>query len=191
MNTFNQNFVEDINERGTLCPGEYDFEKLLNVMNERPRFNSIVLYLAAKDKKSDIRMYIDSPGGSVSAGLSVLDTMNFIAPDVSTVCMGTAALMGAVLLCGGAKGKRFILPHGQVMIHQPLIGSGGLSGQCSDIKIHADNLVKMRTAIEQILSEVTGQNVKKIHRDCDRDNYFSASEAVEYGLCDKIITKQQ
>lgn len=150
-----------------------------------------LLYLAAKDKKSDIRMYIDSPGGSVSAGLSVLDTMNFIAPDVSTVCMGTAASMGAVLLCGGAKGKRFILPHGQVMIHQPLIGSGGLSGQCSDIKIHADNLVKMRDTIEQILSEATGQDIKRIHRDCDRDNYFSASEAVEYGLCDKIITKQQ
>lgn len=149
-----------------------------------------LLYLAARDKKSDIKMYIDSPGGSVSAGLAILDTMNFIAPDVSTVCMGTAASMGAVLLCGGAKGKRFILPHGQVMIHQPII-SGGLSGQCSDIKIHADNLIKMRNSIEQLLAEATGQDIKKIHRDCDRDNYFSAGEAVEYGLCDKIIAKQQ
>lgn len=135
-------------------------------------------------------MYIDSPGGSVQAGLAVVDTMNYIAPDVSTVCMGTAASMGAVLLCSGAKGKRFILPHGQVMIHQPII-SGGLSGQCSDIKIHADNLVKMRSTIEELLAKATGQSIERIHADCDRDNYFYAREAVSYGLCDRVIEKQQ
>lgn len=150
-----------------------------------------LLYLAAKDGGSDIKMYIDSPGGSVSAGLAVADTMNFILPDVSTVCMGTAASMGAVLLCSGAKGKRFILPHRQVMIHQPLIGSGGISGQCSDIKIHTDNLLKTRQTLEELLAEATGQDIEKIHRDCERDNYFSAAEAVEYGLCDGVIAKQQ
>lgn len=149
-----------------------------------------LLYLAARDRKSDIKMYIDSPGGSVQAGLAVVDTMNYIAPDVSTVCMGTAASMGAVLLCSGAKGKRFILPHGQVMIHQPII-SGGLSGQCSDIKIHADNLVKMRSTIEELLAKATGQSIERIHTDCDRDNYFYAREAVSYGLCDRVIEKQQ
>lgn len=149
-----------------------------------------LLYLAARDRKSDIKMYIDSPGGSVQAGLAVVDTMNYIAPDVSTVCMGTAASMGAVLLCSGAKGKRFILPHGQVMIHQPII-SGGLSGQCSDIKIHADNLVKMRSTIEELLAKATGQSIERIHADCDRDSYFYAREAVSYGLCDRVIEKQQ
>lgn len=148
-----------------------------------------LLYLAAKDPEKDITMYIDSPGGSVTAGLAIMDVMNYVAPDISTVCTGMAASMGSVLLASGAKGKRFILPHSEVMIHQPLI-SGGLSGQCTDIRIHAEKLVKTRETIEQLLSEATGQPFDVIHRDCERDNFFTAEEAVSYGLADRIITRQ-
>lgn len=149
-----------------------------------------LLYLAAKDPDKPVTMYIDSPGGSVSAGLAVADTMRYVSPPVYTVCTGTAASMGAVIFSCGEKGHRSMLPHAQVLIHQPLICGGGLTGQCSDIKIHAEHMVRIRDEIEAVLAEVTGRSAEEIHSACERDNYFSAEEALEFGLCDRIITKQ-
>jgi ATP-dependent Clp protease protease subunit len=144
-----------------------------------------LLFLQAEDPKKDITIYIQSPGGSVSAGLAIYDTMQLIKPDVSTVCMGICASMGALLLTGGAKGKRFILPHGEVMIHQPL---GGTEGQASDIILHANHITKTRDVLNKILAKHTGQNFKTIEKDTDRDNFMSADEAIKYGLVDKIIS---
>ena len=144
-----------------------------------------LLFLQAEDPKKDITMYIQSPGGHVTAGLAIYDTMQLIKPDVSTVCMGICASMGAVLLAGGAKGKRFVLPHAEVMIHQPL---GGTQGQASDIILHANHIVKTRDTLNNILAKHTGQNIKTIEKDTDRDNFMSAAEAVKYGLVDKIIS---
>lgn len=144
-----------------------------------------LLFLQAEDPKKDITMYIQSPGGHVTAGLAIYDTMQLIKPDVSTVCMGICASMGAVLLAGGAKGKRFVLPHAEVMIHQPL---GGTQGQASDIVLHANHIVKTRDTLNNILAKHTGQNIKTIEKDTDRDNFMSAAEAVKYGLVDKIIS---
>lgn len=155
--------------------------------------NAIVaqlLYLSAKDSSAPIKMYIDSPGGSVSAGLSIVDTMNYIKPPVYTICTGFAASMGAVVLSCGEKGSRLILPHAQVLIHQPLIAGDGLTGQCSDIQIHAEHIIKTREILEELLAETTGRNKEEIHSACDRDNYFTAEKAVDFGLCDRIITKQ-
>jgi ATP-dependent Clp protease protease subunit len=143
-----------------------------------------LLFLQAEDPKKDITMYIQSPGGHVTAGLAIYDTMQLIKPDVSTVCMGICASMGAVLLAGGAKGKRFCLPHGEVMIHQPL---GGTEGQASDILLHANHIIKTRDTLNKILAKHTGQNIKTIEKDTDRDNFMAAEEAVKYGLVDKII----
>ena len=143
-----------------------------------------LLFLQAEDPKKDITMYIQSPGGHVTAGLAIYDTMQLIKPDVSTVCMGICASMGAILLAGGAKGKRFCLPHGEVMIHQPL---GGTEGQASDILLHANHIIKTRDTLNKILAKHTGQNLKTIEKDTDRDNFMSAEEAVKYGLVDKII----
>ena len=143
-----------------------------------------LLFLQAEDPKKDITMYIQSPGGHVTAGLAIYDTMQHIKPDVSTVCMGICASMGAVILAGGAKGKRFILPHGEVMIHQPL---GGTEGQASDIILHANHITKTRETLNQILAHHTGQNLKNIEKDTDRDNFMSAEDALKYGLVDKII----
>ena len=149
-----------------------------------------LLYLSAKDSDKPVTMYIDSLGGSVSAGLSIVDTMNYIKPPVATICTGIAASMGAVIFSNGEKGMRSILPHAQVLIHQPLISGGGLTGQCSDIQIHAEHILKTRDTIEGLLAAVTRNPIEVIHEACDRDKYYSAEEAVEFGLCDTIIQKQ-
>ena len=146
-----------------------------------------MLFLEAENPDQDIHLYINSPGGSVTAGMSVYDTMNFIKPDVSTLCLGQAASMGAMLLTAGAKGKRFALPHSRVMIHQPLI-SGGLGGQASDIEIHARELLKMKATLNELLAKHSGQPLEKIERDTDRDNFMSAEEAAAYGLIDHVAT---
>ncbi|WP_152391688.1 ATP-dependent Clp endopeptidase proteolytic subunit ClpP [Paenibacillus guangzhouensis] len=145
-----------------------------------------LLFLAAEDPEKDISLYINSPGGSVTAGLGILDTMNFIKPDVSTICVGLAASMGSLLLTAGAKGKRFVLPNSEVMIHQPL---GGVRGQATDIKIHADWIIKTKQKLNQIYVDTTGQPLEKIERDTDRDNFMSAEEAVAYGLVDQVLTR--
>ena len=149
-----------------------------------------LLFLESQDSEKDISLYINSPGGSVTAGLAIYDTMNYIKCDVSTICIGMAASMGAFLLSSGAKGKRIALPNSEILIHQPLIGGGGLSGQCTDIKIHADHLVRTREKLNNILSENTGKPLDIIKQDTERDNYMSAEEAVEYGLIDKVIYKR-
>ncbi|MBQ3077861.1 MAG: ATP-dependent Clp endopeptidase proteolytic subunit ClpP [Clostridia bacterium] len=146
-----------------------------------------LLYLEAQDPDKDISFYINSPGGSVSAGLAIFDTMNYIKCDVSTICIGMAASMGAFLLAAGAKGKRLALPNAEIMIHQPM---GGTRGQASDIKIHADHILKTRATLNRILSEVTGQPLETIERDTERDNFMSAAEAAAYGLIDRVIEKR-
>jgi ATP-dependent Clp protease, protease subunit len=143
-----------------------------------------LLFLAAKDPEKDIHLYINSPGGSVTAGMAIYDTMQYIKPDVSTICMGMAASMGSLLLTAGAKGKRFALPNAEVMIHQPL---GGVRGQATDIKIHADWILKTKQKLNEIYVERTNQPYDKIDRDTDRDYFMSAQEALEYGLIDKVI----
>ena len=147
---------------------------------------SQLLYLESQDPEKDISLYINSPGGSVTAGMAIYDTMQYIKCDVSTICMGLAASMGAFLLSSGAKGKRLALPNSEIMIHQPLI-SGGLSGQCTDIKIRAEHLVRTRENINRILAENTGKPIETIREDTERDNFMSAAEAAEYGLVDKVI----
>lgn len=143
-----------------------------------------LLYLEGQDPDKDISFYINSPGGSITAGMAIYDTMQYIKPEVSTICVGLAASMGAFLLSAGAKGKRFALPNAEIMIHQPL---GGAKGQASDIKIHADWILKTRDKLNKILSENTGQPLERIERDTDRDNFMSADEAMAYGLIDKVI----
>ena len=146
-----------------------------------------LLFLESENPKKDITLYVHSPGGHVTAGLAIYDTMQLIQPDVSTVCVGMAASMGAVLLAGGAKGKRFALPHAEVMIHQPL---GGTEGQASDIYIHATHIIKTKDRLNQILAHHSGQPIKTIEKDTDRDNFLSAEEAMKYGLIDKVINKR-
>lgn len=148
-----------------------------------------LLFLEAETPDQDIHLYINSPGGSVTAGMSIYDTMNFIKPDVSTLCLGQAASMGAFLLSAGTKGKRYALPHSRVMIHQPLI-SGGLGGQASDIEIHARELLKTKATLNELLAKHSGQPLEKIERDTDRDNFLSAEEAVNYGLVDHVTTSR-
>ena len=143
-----------------------------------------LLFLEAENPDKDIHFYINSPGGSVSAGLSIYDTMQFIKPDVSTLCLGQACSMGAFLLTAGAKGKRFALPNSRVMIHQPM---GGFQGQASDIAIHAKEILSLRAKLNEIMSHHTGQPIERIERDTDRDNFLSAQEAAEYGLIDKVL----
>jgi len=143
-----------------------------------------LLFLESESAAKDISIYINSPGGSVTAGLAIYDVMNFVKPDVSTICMGGAASMGAFLLSSGAKGKRFILPNAEVMIHQP---SGGAQGQETNIRILAENILRTRDRLDRILAENTGQSLEKINRDTERDNYMNAEEALAYGLVDKII----
>ena len=146
-----------------------------------------LLFLESENPDKDIHLYINSPGGSVTAGLAIYDTMQFIKPDISTLCIGQAASMGTLLLTAGAKGKRFSLPHPRCMIHQPL---GGFSGQASDIDIHAQEILKTRDKLNSILKKHTGQSMKAIQKDTDRDNFMSASESVKYGLIDKVLTKR-
>ena len=146
-----------------------------------------LLFLESENPDKDISFYINSPGGSVSAGMAIYDTMNFIKPDVSTLCTGMAASMGAFLLAAGAKGKRFSLPNSKVMIHQPL---GGMQGQASDIEIHANEILKTRATLNKILAEKTGQPLERIERDTERDYFLSADEARDYGLVDQVIAKR-
>lgn len=146
-----------------------------------------LLYLEGQDPEKDISLYINSPGGSVTAGMAIYDTMQYIKCDVSTICIGMAASMGAFLLSSGAKGKRFALPNSEIMIHQPL---GGARGQATEIKIVADHILKTRDRLNRILAENTGRSIEEIARDTERDNYLSAQEAMEYGLVDKVIEKR-
>ena len=146
-----------------------------------------MLFLEAEDSEKDISFYINSPGGSVSAGMAIYDTMNFIKCDVSTICMGMAASMGAFLLSSGTPGKRFALPHSEIMIHQPL---GGTRGQASDIKIHAEHILRTKDTLNKILAQNTGKPLEIIERDTDRDNFMTAAQAMEYGLIDKVIERR-
>ena len=146
-----------------------------------------LLFLEAEDPDKDICLYINSPGGSVTAGMAIYDTMQYIKPDVSTICVGMAASMGAFLLSSGAKGKRMALPNAEVMIHQPL---GGTRGQAEDIKIHAEHIIKTREKLNRILAENTGKDIAQLEKDTDRDNYMSAEEACAYGLIDRVITSR-
>ena len=146
-----------------------------------------MLYLEAQDPDKDIQFYINSPGGSVTDGMAIYDTMQYIKCDVSTICIGMAASMGAFLLSSGAKGKRYALPNSEIMIHQPL---GGFQGQATDIKIHADNILRIKADLNRILSENTGKPLKVIEKDTDRDNFMTAAAACEYGLIDKVVTKR-
>ncbi|MDF2821699.1 MAG: clpP [Clostridiales bacterium] len=146
-----------------------------------------LLHLEAEDPDKDISMYINSPGGSITDGMGIYDTMQYIKPDVSTICIGMAASMGAFLLSGGAKGKRYALPNSEILIHQPL---GGAKGQASDIKIQADRIIALRSKLNEILSANTGKPIETIEKDTDRDNFLTAEEALEYGLIDKVISKR-
>ena len=181
--------------------GERSFDIFSRLLKERVIFlvgpvedhmaNLIVaqlLFLESENPEKDIHLYINSPGGSVTAGMAIYDTMNYIKPDVSTMCIGQAASMGAFLLAGGAKGKRFALPHSRVMIHQPL---GGFQGQASDIEIHAREILKIRETLNHELAKNTGQPVERIEKDTDRDNFMSADEALEYGLIDHVLRKRE
>jgi len=145
-----------------------------------------LLFLESQDKTKDIKLYINSPGGSVTAGLAIYDVMQYVKPDVSTICVGMAASMGAVLLAAGAKGKRFALPNSEIMIHQVL---GGFQGQATDIKIHAERILQIKDRLNQILAEHTGQPVAKVEQDTDRDNFMKPEEGLKYGLIDKIVKK--
>ncbi len=180
--------------------GERAYDIYSRLLNERIIFlgggindqvaNVIIaqlLFLEHADPKKDIILYINSPGGSVTAGLAILDTMNHVKPDVQTVCVGLAASMGAILLAGGEKGKRFALPNSEVMIHQPM---GGVEGQASDIAITARNILKTRDNLYRILSKATGKTVVQIEKDADRDNWMSSDEAKKYGLIDEVIVKK-
>ena len=147
-----------------------------------------LLFIESQDPDKDIVLYINSPGGSITAGMAIFDTMNYIKCDVSTVCVGMAASMGAFLLAAGAKGKRLALPNSEIMIHQPL---GGMQGQATDIKIHADRIIRMRRTLNEILAKQTGRPVEEIERDTERDNFLSAEEAKAYGLIDEVIDKRK
>jgi ATP-dependent Clp protease, protease subunit len=147
-----------------------------------------MLFLESEDPDKDINVYINSPGGSVTAGLAIYDTMQYIKPDIATICMGQTTSMAALLLAAGTKGKRYALPHGRVMIHQPL---GGAQGQATDIDIHAREILKMRDELNEILAKHTGQDIKKIRKDTERDYFMSSEEAKEYGIIDKVISKRE
>jgi len=197
-------FVPYVVEQSAHGERSYDiFSRLLNdriiVLSEDVNDTSAslvvaqLLYLEGQDPDKDISLYINSPGGSISAGMAIHDTMRYIKCDVSTICMGMAASMGAFLLASGTKGKRFALPNAEIMIHQPLIAGGqggGLSGQATDIKIHADHIVRTREKMNRMLSEYTGQPLEKVQQDTERDNFLSAMQAKEYGLIDEVITRR-
>jgi len=208
---FNQNVMSEMmapQAAGGLVPivveqtarGERSFDIYSRLLKERVIFlvgqvedysaNLVVaqlLFLESENPDKDIHLYINSPGGSVTAGMSIYDTMQFIKPDVSTMCIGQAASMGALLLAGGAQGKRYCLPHSRVMIHQPL---GGFQGQASDFDIHAREILAIRDRLNKILAHHTGQPLEKIQQDTDRDNFLSSQQAVDYGLIDKVLTSR-
>ena len=150
-----------------------------------------LLFLESEDPDREISLYINSPGGSITDGMAIVDTMNYIKCPVSTICVGMAASMGAVLLTSGTKGKRFATPNAEILIHQPLIGGGGISGQTTEIKIHADHMVRTREKLNKLLSERTGQSLETIERDTERDNYMTAEEALKYGLIDGILNTRK
>ena len=150
-----------------------------------------LLFLESEDPDKEINLYINSPGGSVTDGLAIVDTMNYIKCPVSTTCIGLAASFGAVLLANGAKGKRYATPNAEILIHQPLIGGNGITGQTTDIKIHAENMIKTRERLNKILSDRTGKPLEQIMQDTERDYYMTAEEALEYGLIDEILTKRK
>lgn len=152
---------------------------------------SQLLFLESEDPDKEISLYINSPGGSITDGMGIIDTMNYITCPVSTICIGMAASMGAALLSAGEKGKRFATPNAEILIHQPLIGGGGISGQATEVKIHADHLVKTREKLNKFLSERTGQSIETIQKDTERDNYMTAEEALKYGLIDGIMDKRK
>ena len=193
-------FVPYVVEQSSHGERSYDiFSRLLNdriiVLSEDVNDTTAslvvaqLLYLEGQDPDKDISLYINSPGGSISAGMAIHDTMQYIKCDVSTICMGMAASMGAFLLASGTKGKRFALPNSEILIHQPLIGGQGISGQATDIKIHADHIVRIRERMNTMLSQYTGQPLEVIQRDTERDNYMTAQQAKEYGLIDDILYK--
>ena len=201
-----------LDEKNTLIPyvieqtnkGERSYDIYSRLLKDRIIFlgeevdqasaNVIVaelLFLEAEDPDKEIYLYINSPGGSISAGMAIYDTINYIKCPVSTICIGMAASMGAVLLASGTKGKRYATPNSEIMIHQPLIMGGGIQGQTTEIKIHADHMVKTREKLNKILSERTGQPLDVINKDTERDNYMTAEEALKYGLIDGIMERQQ
>ena len=173
-------FSRLLNDRIVFLSGEVDNNSASLIVAQ-------MLYLEAQDPDKDIQLYINSPGGSVTAGMAIYDTMQYIKCDVSTICVGMAASMGAFLLSSGAKGKRFALPNSEIMIHQPL---GGMQGQASDIKIHADHILHTRERLNRILASNTGKPLEIIERDTERDNFMTAAEAAEYGLIDKVYEKR-
>ncbi len=194
----NMNLVPYVVEQTSRGERSYDiYSRLLNdrIIMLTDEVNNVtaslivaqLLYLEGQDPSKDISLYINSPGGSVTAGLSIYDTMQYIKCDVSTICMGMAASMGAFLLSAGAKGKRLALPNSEIMIHQP---SGGAQGQATDIMIHADHIIKTKQKLNQILADNTGKPIDIIARDTERDNFMTAQEAMEYGLIDKVITSR-
>lgn len=170
-----------LKERVIFCVGQVE-DHMANLIVAQ------LLFLESENPDKDIHLYINSPGGSVTAGLAIYDTMQFIRPNVSTMCIGQAASMGAVLLAAGEKGKRFALPHSRVMIHQPL---GGFQGQATDIEIHAKEILLIREKLNKILADHTGQDLENIGKDTDRDNFMSAQESMEYGLIDQVIEQRQ
>ena len=180
--------------------GERSFDIFSRLLNDRIIFlhdevNDVtaslvvaqLLFLEAQDPDKDISLYINSPGGSITSGMAIYDTMQYIKPDVSTICVGMAASMGAFLLAAGAPGKRFALPNSEIMIHQPL---GGAQGQVSDIKIHAERIIAIRSKMNEMLASMTGQTISQIEKDTERDNFMTAQQALEYGLVDKIFEKR-
>ncbi len=198
-------------ERASLVPyvieqtskGERSYDIFSRLLKDRiiflgedvnPTTSSLViaqmLFLESEDPDKEIYFYINSPGGSITDGMAIVDTMNYIKCPVSTYCVGLAASMGAVLLSAGEKGKRFAMPNSEILIHQPLIGGNGISGQATEVKIHADHLVKTREKLNKFLSERTGKPLEQIERDTERDNYMTAQEALEYGLIDGIMDKR-
>ena len=174
-------FSRLLNDRIVFLSGEVDANSASLIVAQ-------MLYLEAQDPDKDIQFYINSPGGSVTDGMAIYDTMQYIKPDVSTICIGMAASMGAFLLAAGAKGKRFALPNSEIMIHQP---SGGAQGQVSDIKIHADRILAVRSKMNEMLSQMTGQPLSVVEADTERDHFMTAEEAKAYGLIDGILTKQK
>ncbi|GHU52808.1 ATP-dependent Clp protease proteolytic subunit [Clostridia bacterium] len=195
---FNNSLVPYVVEQTSRGERSYDiFSRLLNdriiMLNEDVNDTTAglivaqLLYLESQDPEKDIYLYINSPGGSVTAGMAIFDTINYIRCDVSTICIGLAASMGALLLSSGAKGKRYSLPNSEIMIHQPLIGGHGISGQATDIQIRAENLLKTKDRLAKILSENVGKDFDTVKSDTERDNFMSAEEALEYGIIDKIV----
>ena len=192
-------YVPIVIEQSSRGERSYDiFSRLLNdrIVMLHDQVNQVtaslvvaqLLYLEAQDPEKDIHLYINSPGGSVTDGMAIFDTINYVKCDVSTICVGMAASMGAFLLAAGAKGKRFALPNSEVMIHQPL---GGAQGQATDIEIHAKRIVQMKEKLNHLLADFTGQPLEVITKDTDRDNFMTAQEAMDYGLIDKVITRKE